>query len=53
MAENMENKRLNHVAWDGDTEVARKHFDDFDSYCEWTERDEFSDCDFECVETDA
>lgn len=42
-----------YVAWDGDTEVARKHFDDFDSYCEWTESDELSDCDFECVETDA
>lgn len=42
-----------YVAWDGDTEVARKHFDDFDSYCEWTENDELSDCEFECVETDA
>lgn len=42
-----------YVAWDGDTEVARKHFDDFDSYCGWTENDELSDCEFECVETDA
>ena len=42
-----------YVAWDGDTEVARRHFDDFDSYCEWTESEELSDCDFECVETDA
>ena len=42
-----------YVAWDGDTEVARKHFDDFDSYYEWTESDELSDCDFECAETDA
>lgn len=42
-----------YVAWDGDTEVARKHFDDFDSYCEWTESDKLSDCDFECAETDA
>lgn len=42
-----------YVAWDGDTEMARKHFDDFDSYYEWTESDELSDCDFECVETDA
>lgn len=42
-----------YVAWDGDTEVARKHFDDFDSYLEWTESDELSDCEFECVETDA
>lgn len=42
-----------YVAWNGDTEMARKHFDDFDSYYEWTESDEFSDCDFECAETDA
>ena len=42
-----------YVAWNGDTEMARKHFDDFDSYYEWTESDELSDCDFECVETDA
>lgn len=42
-----------YVAWDGDTEVARRHFDDFDSYYEWTESDELSDCDFECIETDA
>jgi len=42
-----------YVAWNGDTEMARKHFDDFDSYYKWTESDEFSDCDFECVETDA
>ena len=42
-----------YVAWNGDAEVARKHFDDFDSYYEWTESDELSDCDFECAETDA
>lgn len=42
-----------YVAWNGDTEMARKHFDDFDSYYEWTESDELSDCDFECAETDA
>lgn len=42
-----------YVAWDGDTEVAHKHFDDFDSYYEWTESDELSDCEFECAETDA
>lgn len=42
-----------YVAWNGDTEIARKHFDDFDSYYEWTESDELSDCDFECAETDA
>lgn len=42
-----------YVAWDGDAEVARKHFDDFDSYYEWTESDELSDYDFECAETDA
>ena len=42
-----------YVAWNGDTEMARKHFDDFNSYYEWTESDEFSDCDFECAETDA
>ena len=42
-----------YVAWDGDTEMARKHFDDFDSYYEWAESDELSDCDFECAETDA
>lgn len=42
-----------YVAWNGDTEMARKHFDDFDSYYEWTEIDELSDCDFECAETDA
>ena len=42
-----------YVAWDGDTEVARRHFDDFGSYYEWTESDELSDCDFECAETDA
>lgn len=42
-----------YVAWNGDTEMARGYFDDFDSYYEWTESDEFSDCDFECAETDA
>lgn len=42
-----------YVAWDGDTEVARRHFNDFDSYYKWTESDELSDCDFECAETDA
>ena len=38
-----------YVAWDGSTEVARKYFDDFDSYCEWTESDELSDCAFDRV----
>lgn len=42
-----------YVAWNGDTEMARKHFNDFNSYYEWTESDEFSDCDFECAETDS
>lgn len=42
-----------YVAWNCDTEVARKHFDDFNSYYEWTESDELSDCEFECAETDA
>lgn len=41
-----------YVAYDqNDNKVATKHFDDFDSYFEWTEDNELWTCD--CVETDA
>ena len=41
-----------YVAYDqNDNEVATKHFDDFDSYFEWTEDNELWT--FDCAETDA
>lgn len=41
-----------YVSYDqNDNEVATKHFDDFDSYFEWTEDNELWT--FDCVETDA
>lgn len=41
-----------YAAYDqNDNEVEKKHFDDFDSYFEWTEDNELWS--FDCVETDA